>query len=1644
MAKTLFLRVKMGIYSLFEDKWYGAVEAIDQFIPVTKVTDRIDSHIPSFLVFLAIVFILILLLFFFSTGTLINGMGTYDAQITVVSKIGLPLSGTTITLRGDCGEENIEQNAVTDEDGKATFEVCNLLQNISLKKTGYVNYNNSVDLEIDKIFKLSPIPTQINSITVLVHDEQDNLLTNSTVNLVCDGNISKYTNPTNSGFLIEIPQFCNITQIRAFAPGFKEKTKTLQDNEERIVIKLEENKPMGKIIFETKTPTTSEANVEIRITDSTNKSFTEMTDASGTKEVTLKIGEYSYVAISKKGEVAKGNFSILSNSTERESILFSDNAIESKKAIYVKIVNLSDSPIINAKVSMFQDGNAISSRNTNSKGEISPITINPDLLSEGTKHTAVIKALGYETTFSDLELVEKSGEPQKIVMNQHGATIHVTHIDDLSKKVKDAFTTLYYNDYNEVFDSGTSDSNGDVLFKNLPAGKYTIKSTYSKTDSYGKETITVDSNSLNDVTIVLITGEGKMRFNFMNQTGTDIDTNYEFYESIDGMLQKTVTGASSKNYYYTNKIKSKTSVMLKTTNPEYFPHETITYQMSRKTQNKDVFLREQTTLPNSEKVQMFLVGMYSTNPTLESFNKASRLSPGNTYYLYFDIILNNETSDYLVGNFKIGDDSFLTESISIENIYSIDGYSRIMTDNSSSFIIDTSNNVVDSNAKQANLILQNQQGKKSIPVFVEIKIDINAPSEEVVPLYFQTTHGTQESLLYNTNLTVGESICLFEYDSDCPAFLVSHYLKRNTSEYVPLKDNHVVLIGDDYTIKSTVKNLTDEEIGSSELKLIVPKEKMNYFTVGADTNAVTHQINLFPFQTTSAKETKLNLIKKTNSGKLNIEVQKEVAGLNALKDYEINEDRISIKIVEKEELEIAIIPNEIHKNVSYPHFFIKTKYKSQYKGTSAIWYVEKNGDRMVPGYEGITDANGEENTFFDATGLEEGDVLTFVAYDLNGNLPAKLDVIVRDPFPPAAVIAPSCLGLKLPNGNLAKDENLPYFELNENASKHITIDSNCTDTRNAYIYTDLYVSENSFSIGAGETKDITVTGKIRDNIYGAYPLQVLEIGSARYNLIEHIDVVVKNSGCFQLNDAIIDFRTNNEVDTIVRNTCFSGRKDNFYPNAHLNTVSASIKYDKPGNPEDYNFTAKVLGHGIESIAYGFIKSDIMYVRETGGRDGDPWSVPTLVGEAEVTDTITDICEDVAYQKESTPKPEPDLPETTPDPTNTYSPSSIVPISGDVGDVIISNGDTNESLTTKEEERIEKVLFSTGTASTIGTGSNAVDGETGPVPLGEITDIDRAQETCPSINGNYGNGIRGLNCGPYHSGSYYMEYIWDIMHDVQGNPTPGAPRPSDFAKYWGAVRDLRGEDYTVLSVQTKNNARIEALAYGGDGITHAKYYVKGDRDLHWDGYEYETSYLKTQVDYSRVVEWASDQIGVWEAEVTINPVEGATYPVGQYDAHPVPLWMDDDTIHGYEENESWNPEGADSLYTVACVVNNGFVNPERMASLESSEPWIIKDPADPLVEYDASGNIMYEIPLDSIPPELNVYLRNGEYFAEYIGLPEIDSPNISFTFSNNSLQGSEYAILKVRDWTGDTVNETAFQVKLVDTNIIVIQKKVLKD
>ncbi len=90
------------IYYGGEEKWYGFWDKVDAHIPVYKIIDPIDNVIPSYALFLIIIFLILL----FACYSLVGGIGLGQSQATLKLSVVLdnsertPVEGATVTLEG--------------------------------------------------------------------------------------------------------------------------------------------------------------------------------------------------------------------------------------------------------------------------------------------------------------------------------------------------------------------------------------------------------------------------------------------------------------------------------------------------------------------------------------------------------------------------------------------------------------------------------------------------------------------------------------------------------------------------------------------------------------------------------------------------------------------------------------------------------------------------------------------------------------------------------------------------------------------------------------------------------------------------------------------------------------------------------------------------------------------------------------------------------------------------------------------------------------------------------------------------------------------------------------------------------------------------------------------------------------------------------------------------------------------------------------------------------------------------------------------------------------------------------------------------------------------------------------------------------
>ncbi|MCX6803036.1 MAG: hypothetical protein NTY48_00525, partial [Candidatus Diapherotrites archaeon] len=296
-------------------------------------------------------------------------------------------------------------------------------------------------------------------------------------------------------------------------------------------------------------------------------------------------------------------------------------------------------------------------------------------------------------------------------------------------------------------------------------------------------------------------------------------------------------------------------------------------------------------------------------------------------------------------------------------------------------------------------------------------------------------------------------------------------------------------------------------------------------------------------------------------------------------------------------------------------------------------------------------------------------------------------------------------------------------------------------------------------------------------------------------------------------------------------------------------------------------------------------------------------------------------------------------------------------------------------------------------------------------------------------GYYGNGMLGgfITAGTSGTASNYQSELIRVI-------TPLNERTSLFTQTYemnpieeGRVIDLGPYTYNVDPKWNVSNAgKLYDLYKTGDtwDISLSKYCNKSYDILSCknDKGDYSSVYLKGTPEY------------------TTN--EFSPYCVKQKSLAPSCYYA---ARNATSINASTNVAKAKAL----CSSTEGLV-PFELAK-KDGVPYPAPDANIPFVEYHRDGKTYSIIDPASFPEGVRLFLKDGRIYAEYIGLYKTDSngsvyflptenasPDINFTISRNSVAGTSYAILTVRDWiNGSQKAEKKFQVKILgnETNCI---------
>ncbi len=825
----------INIYTSLEDKWYDFVDWLDKYVPVANVVDSIDKIVPSFLIIIALFLLLLIGLFgllFFGGGSGFAGVVSFEAEVTVLSLQGAPVSGAVVSFGQDCSNKG-DVSLRTNSEGKVKFSACSDSAYLRVSKEGYSTKSEDVSFK-DKKAKiyLSPLTSSLRKVNVKVRGG-GKILPEAELYLVCemkgklDVNLVGNKNQPTSGYLIIIPQDCESIQFKAIAEGYNEKKESLGLKEENKTINLEKIDLSGTVVFEVDSASGRKEAV-ISVIDELDKRDNLLLDSTGTASRKYSPGEYTYSA-NLLGSQKEGSFTIVTGQTELVEIFFEEvtqKYIEpivngTAKGIYLKLIDDGNNAVRGAEVVVYykegDDINHYTVRNSNYSGIVEHYHLRD---SNKLIYYAVISAVNYETKI--IEVIPKvAGEvPQEVIMTKGGSTLQVEVIDDLNKAIKGAVVSIKKKGFDALFASNIyTDKNGLVEFKNLPNGVYEIE---AKSLTHVGKIDSIQVNADKKVTLRLVTGTGNVKFNLFNE-GKPTNAYCELYEYVSVDENSLIHHALSQNgSMQAVSIQTEKKIFLAVNDSNFIPTQSPIVTVTRGTQTKDLILYRESDLPNSNNVQMFLEGVYNSNPWVSRESKSTALLPGKKYYFLFTLITKASESLLATANVFVSPiDSNTIDAntkMFVEDAYSIKEsiVKKSLVMNSSIIEQDVLNIDNVDKAKQLNVYFGEVSGLVAYPILVEASIDANAIGSTI--LYWEGILGEEKSLLYSKEFVIGEKFC-FEKGS-CPALLFSNYMRRTSSsnsEWIPIESNSKLQVGDPYELKVVVENLTESDFGEIDL-----------------------------------------------------------------------------------------------------------------------------------------------------------------------------------------------------------------------------------------------------------------------------------------------------------------------------------------------------------------------------------------------------------------------------------------------------------------------------------------------------------------------------------------------------------------------------------------------------------------------------------------------------------------------------------------------------------------------------------------------------------------------------------------------------------------------------------------------------------
>jgi len=292
-----------GIYYSGEEKWYSFWDKVDAHIPVYKVIDPIDSIIPTFAIFLIIIFLILL----FAGYALLGGLISASAilKLSVVDSDGVGVSGATVTIEGMEGEFYSNDFGLV-QDIPVSFS--SILNVTAVKGES----NATIPITIDEFEKIAEITLPAERIsfeqkTIRFQEENGSIIQSElTLTYNCTSGVTapeRETIYTGSANLAQ-PANCGTLEVEVTSTKYERARFQISGPSGVFTLKLLVPIEKGRATVNLKYASrliTEQVTVQAFRTDNSNLPVNSATTVNGQVQFELPLGDYKFRSLMQSG-----------------------------------------------------------------------------------------------------------------------------------------------------------------------------------------------------------------------------------------------------------------------------------------------------------------------------------------------------------------------------------------------------------------------------------------------------------------------------------------------------------------------------------------------------------------------------------------------------------------------------------------------------------------------------------------------------------------------------------------------------------------------------------------------------------------------------------------------------------------------------------------------------------------------------------------------------------------------------------------------------------------------------------------------------------------------------------------------------------------------------------------------------------------------------------------------------------------------------------------------------------------------------------------------------------------------------------------------------------------------------------------------